>query len=150
MGSATISFSFILIPHPSVGIDRVHFWDGDHHAVIGIGLNVNVDFSQQVELREIAASLMHLAGREIDRRAVLKAVVAAFVDRYAWISDAARLREAWAARLITLRRHIRVNLDDQMMEGYAESVDDDGALLLRTTDDQLHRLLSGDVTLHNS
>jgi BirA family biotin operon repressor/biotin-[acetyl-CoA-carboxylase] ligase len=95
---------------------------------------------------------MHLAGRELDRRAVLKAVVAAWVDRYAQITDAHadRLRDAWAARLINLRRPIRVDLNGQMMEGYAESVDDDGALLLRTTDDQLHRLLSGDVTLHNS
>jgi BirA family biotin operon repressor/biotin-[acetyl-CoA-carboxylase] ligase len=117
------------------------------YAVIGIGLNVNVDFSQQVELREIAASLMHLAGREIDRRAVLKAVVAAFVERYAWIADAARLREAWAARLITLRRRT-ASPHDQIVEGYAEGLDDDGALLLRTDDQHVQRLLSGDVTLH--
>jgi BirA family transcriptional regulator, biotin operon repressor / biotin---[acetyl-CoA-carboxylase] ligase len=119
------------------------------HAVIGIGLNVNVDFSQQADLREIAASLRDLAGREIDRRAVLKAIVAAFVERYAGIAGADRLREAWAARLINLRQAIRVNLGDRTLEGYAEGVDDDGALLLRTADDQLHRLLSGDVTLHD-
>ena len=119
------------------------------YAVIGIGLNVNVDFSQQLELRESATSLMHLAGREIDRGAVLQAVVAAFVDRYAWITDDNRLREAWAAHLINLRRNIRVNLNDQMIEGYAEGVDDDGALLLRTADGRVQRLLSGDVTLHD-
>lgn len=126
------------------------------YAVIGIGLNVNVDFSQQIELREIATSLKHLAGREIDRWAVLKAVVAAFVDRSVWLADAHadRLREAWAARLINLRRNIRVSLNDQigeesaLVEGYAEGVDEDGALLLRTADGQLRRLLSGDVTLH--
>ncbi len=121
------------------------------HAVIGIGLNVNVDFSQQLELRESATSLMHLAGREIDRWAVLKAVVAAWVDRYAWLADAQvdRLREAWAARLINLQCHLQVRLNDQVLTGYAEGVDADGALLLRTADDQLHRLLSGDVTLHD-
>jgi BirA family biotin operon repressor/biotin-[acetyl-CoA-carboxylase] ligase len=118
------------------------------HAVIGIGLNVNVDFSQQAELREIAASLKHLAGREIDRWAVLKAVVAAFVDRYAWLAADNRLREAWEARLINLRQAVRVNLNGQILEGYAEGVDDDGALLLRTADERLHRLLYGDVTLH--
>ena len=127
------------------------------YAVIGIGLNVNVDFSQQIELREIATSLRQLAGREIDRWAVLKAVVAAWLDRYEWLGEepapgdahADRLREAWAARLINLRKNIRVNLNDQSVEGYAEGVDDDGALLLRTADGRVQRLLSGDVTLHN-
>jgi BirA family biotin operon repressor/biotin-[acetyl-CoA-carboxylase] ligase len=127
------------------------------YAVIGVGLNVNVDFSPQIELCESATSLRQLAGREIDRLAVLKAIVAAWVDRYAWLGEesaladaqADRLREAWAARLINLRRQIRVSLNDQIVEGYAEGVADDGALLLRTADGRLHRLLSGDVTLHN-
>jgi BirA family biotin operon repressor/biotin-[acetyl-CoA-carboxylase] ligase len=119
------------------------------YAVIGIGLNVNVDFSQQIELRETATSLMHLAGREIDRWAVLKAVVAAFIDRYAWLADADRLREAWAARLINVRQPIRVSLNNHIVEGYAEGVDADGALLLRTEDQHVQRLLAGDVTLHD-
>jgi BirA family biotin operon repressor/biotin-[acetyl-CoA-carboxylase] ligase len=119
------------------------------YAVVGIGLNVNVDFSRQAELREIAASLKHLAGREIDRWAVLKAVVAAFVDRYAWLANDDGLREAWAARLINLRQAVRVSLNGQSIEGYAEDVDGDGALLLRTADDEVKRLLSGDVTLHD-
>jgi biotin-(acetyl-CoA carboxylase) ligase len=79
----------------------------------------------------------------------LKAVVAAWVDRYAWIPDDDRLREAWAARLINLQQRIRVNVNGQIVEGYAEGVDDDGALLLRSADDRLQRLLSGDVTLHD-
>ena len=32
----------------------------------------------------------------------------------AWLDDADRLREAWAARLINLRKNIRVNLNDQI------------------------------------
>jgi BirA family biotin operon repressor/biotin-[acetyl-CoA-carboxylase] ligase len=119
------------------------------YAVTGIGLNVNVDFSQQLELREIATSLMHLAGGKVDRWDVLKAVVAAWIDRYAEIAEADGLREAWAARLINLRRNIRINLNDQIVEGYASGVDDDGALLLRTADGRAQRLLSGDVTLHD-
>ena len=119
------------------------------YAVIGIGLNVNVDFSQQLELRDSATSLMHLVGHEIDRGVVLKAVVAAFIDRYAWLAEKNHLREAWAARLINLQRHIRVSLNDQIIEGYAEGVDNDGALLLRTADGRVQRLLSGDVTMHN-
>jgi BirA family biotin operon repressor/biotin-[acetyl-CoA-carboxylase] ligase len=122
--------------------------DDPAYAVIGIGLNVNVDFSQQIELRESATSLMHLAGREIDRWAVLKAVVAAWIDRYAEIAEADRLRDAWAARLINLRQTLRVDLNGTSVEGYAEGVAEDGALLLRVNG-QVQRLLSGDVTLHD-
>jgi BirA family biotin operon repressor/biotin-[acetyl-CoA-carboxylase] ligase len=154
------SYPSALSPQPSAlspqpfkvgGILTECAFQGDDiaYAVIGLGLNVNVDFSQHSELREIAASLMHLAGREVDRQAVLKAVVAAFVDGYAGIAAADRVREAWAARLINLRQPIRVSLSDRFVEGYAEGVADDGALLLRTADDQVQRLLSGDVTLHD-
>jgi BirA family biotin operon repressor/biotin-[acetyl-CoA-carboxylase] ligase len=118
------------------------------YAVTGIGLNVNVDFSQQLELREVATSLLHLAGSEIDRWAVLQAVVAAWVDRYGEIAETDRLREAWAARLINLHQMIRVKLNDQIIEGHAVGVDDDGALLVRTQD-HVQRMLSGDVTLHD-
>jgi BirA family transcriptional regulator, biotin operon repressor / biotin---[acetyl-CoA-carboxylase] ligase len=123
--------------------------DDIEYAVVGMGLNINVDFSQQIELREIATSLSQLAGHEIDRWVVLKAVVAAFIDRYAGLNDEHHLREAWAARLINLHRNIRVNLNDQIVEGYAAGVDQDGALLLRTADQHVQRLLSGDVTLHD-
>ncbi len=119
------------------------------YAIVGMGINVNVDFSRNAELRDIATSLKTLSGNVIDRTVVLKEIIIAFVERYAWLNDSDRLREAWAARLINLGREIRVQLGDEVITGRSESVDTDGALLLRTPDGQLHRLLSGDVTLHN-
>lgn len=123
--------------------------DSIEYAVVGLGINVNVDFSGNAELQTIATSLKTLRGNEIDRAVVLKAIVAACVERYAWLHDGERLREAWAARLINLGREIRVQLDDEIITGRSDGVDDDGALLLRTPDGQVQRLLSGDVTLHN-
>ena len=123
--------------------------DSIEYAVVGLGINVNVDFSGNAELQTIATSLKTLRGNEIDRAVVLKAIVAAFVEHYAWLHDGERLREAWAARLINLGREIRVQLDDEIITGRSDGVDDDGALLLRTPDGQVQRLLSGDVTLHN-
>ena len=123
--------------------------DGLDYAIVGMGINVNVDFSGNAELQNIATSLKTLRGNPIERAVVLKAIIAAFVERYVWLNDGDRLREAWAARLINLGREIRVQLDDEIITGRSESVDTDGALLLRTSDGQLHRLLSGDVTLHN-
>ncbi len=122
--------------------------DGLEYAVVGLGVNVNVDFSDNAELQSIATSLKTLSGSLIDRTVVLRAIVAAFVQRYDWLHAGDRLRDAWAARLINLGREIRVQLDSEIIEGRSENVDADGALLLRARDGQLHRLLSGDVTLH--
>ncbi len=141
-----------LIPHPlKVGgiLTEASFQgDGLEYAIVGMGINVNVDFSGNAELQNIATSLKTLSGHALDRIDVLKAIVAAFVERYAWLDDGDRLREAWAARLINLGREIRVQQDDEVITGRSESVDTDGALLLRTSDGQVQRLLSGDVTLH--
>ena len=140
------------IPHPlKVGgiLTEASFQgDGLDYAIVGMGINVNVDFSGNAELQNIATSLKTLSGNPIERAVVLKAIIAAFVERYAWLNDGDRLREAWAARLINLGREIRVQLDDEIITGRSESVDMDGALLLRTSDGQVQRLLSGDVTLH--
>jgi BirA family biotin operon repressor/biotin-[acetyl-CoA-carboxylase] ligase len=123
--------------------------DALEYAVVGLGVNVNVDFSGHDELRNIATSLKELSGNLIDRAVALKEIVAAFVERYARLRDGDRLRAAWAARLINLGRDVRVQLGDEIVEGYAEGVADDGALLMRASDGTLRRLLSGDVTLHN-
>ncbi len=122
--------------------------DRVEYAIVGIGLNVNVDFSQQDGLRNSATSLMELSGLPIDRLVVLKSIVGRFIDLYSWLNNEVKLRDAWRARLINLGRTVRVQSGADILEGLAEAVDVDGALLLRTADGQVHRLLSGDVTLH--
>jgi len=52
-----------------------------------------------------------------------------------------------AARLATLGRPVEASTSAGVLTGVAESVDEDGALLLYTPDGRLHRLLAGDVTL---
>jgi biotin-(acetyl-CoA carboxylase) ligase len=42
---------------------------------------------------------------------------------------------------------VRVSDRDETLLGLAESVDDDGALWLRSDEGRLHRVLAGDVTL---
>jgi BirA family transcriptional regulator, biotin operon repressor / biotin---[acetyl-CoA-carboxylase] ligase len=122
--------------------------DRIEYAIVGIGVNVNVDFSHQESLRNSATSLMELSGLPIDRLVVLKSIVTRFIDHYSWLGNEVQLRDAWRARLINLGQRVRAQSGAEILEGLAEAVDVDGALLLRTADGQLHRLLSGDVTLH--
>ena len=121
--------------------------DQIEYAIVGIGLNVNVDLSQRPDLRLNAASLMELSGQPIERLALLKSIVTRFIALYGWLANEVKLRDAWRSRLMNLGRFCRVQSGAEILEGFAEAVDIDGALLLRTADGQVHRLLSGDVTL---
>ena len=121
--------------------------DAIEYAVVGIGLNVNVDFAGQSALADTATSIMLQLGREVDRLSVLAAVVDRFAERYEWLNKGGALRAAWSERLVTLQRHVEARVGDSVLTGWAEAVDDDGALLLRAGDGSVHRLLAADVTL---
>ena len=115
-------------------------------AVVGLGLNVNVDLGTCPDLPE-ATSLMMQLGHEVDRLEVLRALVERFAARYAVIDRDERLRWDWSARLATLGRQIIARRGDESLVGLAEGVDESGALLIREDGGTLCRVDTADVTL---
>jgi BirA family biotin operon repressor/biotin-[acetyl-CoA-carboxylase] ligase len=55
--------------------------------------------------------------------------------------------EGWRQCLATLGQRVRVGTEEEVVEGWAEDVDMDGALLVRVEDGTLRQILVGDVTL---
>jgi BirA family biotin operon repressor/biotin-[acetyl-CoA-carboxylase] ligase len=53
----------------------------------------------------------------------------------------------WRDNLVTLGKQIHVRAGDDVFEGIAESVSDDGSLMLRCPDGRLMKFMAGDVTL---
>lgn len=132
--------------------------------VVGIGLNVNLSFEESLPTctPEAApdtsrASLHHLSfsstslsrelGREISRLALLKAFLESTERRYSALKAGHFPLREWAERLDTLHKEITVTSEGETLTGHAETVDEDGALLLRLNDGSLKRILAGDVTL---
>lgn len=115
--------------------------------VVGIGINVNVPPELLTQLAPDATSLLAETGQEFDRSALLVALLEDVELRYQQLKRGQSPQEEWATRLATLDRRIRVATADDTLEGVAETVDADGALLLRTDDGVRHRLVTGDVTL---
>ncbi len=118
--------------------------------VVGIGINVNVPPEVLPDLDSNATSILAETGRDVDRVALLTAFLAEVERRYQALRTGESPHQEWAARLATLGRSVDVTTSDGILAGMAESVDEDGALLLRTPDGVLHRLLAGDVTLARS
>jgi BirA family biotin operon repressor/biotin-[acetyl-CoA-carboxylase] ligase len=115
--------------------------------VVGMGLNVNMNLGNGPELLVPATSLMGELGRPVDRLALLRAYLERVAWRYAQLKRGHSPHQEWADRLVTLGRQVSLRLDERRLEGYAEGVGEDGALLLRTSDGVLHRFHAADVSL---
>lgn len=119
-------------------------------AVVGIGVNVNVEPQVLPTLAPDATSILAEVGRPVDRVALLVALLAGVERRYEALRAGESPHPEWVARLATLGQTVQVTASAGPLTGVAESVDEDGALLLRAPDGGLHRLLAGDVTLARS
>jgi BirA family biotin operon repressor/biotin-[acetyl-CoA-carboxylase] ligase len=115
-------------------------------AVVGIGINVNVEREVLPTLAPDATSILAQVGRPVDRVALLAALLGGVEQRYGALQAGVSPHREWAARLATLGHPVEVTTPEGVLAGVAESVDEDGALLLRTPDGALRRLLAGDVT----
>lgn len=120
--------------------------------IVGVGLNVNVDFGQGSlrrnwpDLASTAISLAMVLGRPVSRLQLLHSYLSAVEVRYNALRSGVSPHQEWAARLATLGQHVTATAPDGVYNGMAEAVDDDGALVLRRSDGQLQRILAGDVT----
>ncbi|HZU76957.1 MAG TPA: biotin--[acetyl-CoA-carboxylase] ligase [Dehalococcoidia bacterium] len=121
--------------------------DGAALALVGIGIDVNQDVSGVPEIAGLATSLRLETGREVDRTALLAAVLQAFDRRYAEAAAGGNVAAAWKARLNTLGRSVTVSGVGLHEEGIVEDVDADGSLLLRRDDGALLTIPAGEVSL---
>ncbi len=108
-----------------------------------VGIGVNIEWHEVPdELRAIATACNLEGGRATTREAVL----AAFLDGYsARLTDLARAREDYEARLLTLGRRVRVEQIDGVLTGVARGVDASGRLLLDHDDGTQSSVSVGDV-----
>jgi len=117
------------------------------YIVVGMGLNVNLAISTIPELKDIATSLSQELGQQVSRLELLWKILEGIETRYNSLRRGESPHEEWAARLINLGRQVQVATPQGVLVGWAEGVNADGALILRTPDGQRKWILAGDVTL---
>ena len=107
---------------------------------IGIGLNVN---NNPTEVETNATSLKLLLGKTVSRRELLEK----FLDHLAEELDKPNLDHvipAWKEHAITLKRKVKIVTTSETWEGTAVDVDENGALLLKLSDDSIKTVYYGD------
>lgn len=116
-------------------------------AIIGIGINVNLDLKAFPEIVDTATSLSDELGKEVSQLEVMLHLLREIERLYLALRSGAPVHQEWQNRLETLGKMVQIKSGKHVEEGYAESVDGDGSLLLRRSDGSLAQITAGDVTL---
>ena len=124
--------------------------DRVRYLVLGMGVNVNQSRDDWPdELSSIATSVHLEQGVLIDRSALATAIIEELDHDYNRVleGDFRSVASEWETRCSTLGKEVSVQFGKDCISGVAESIDDEGALLLRTSSGQLTRITGGDVSL---
>ncbi len=118
--------------------------------IVGIGMNVNQkeeDFPES--LRSIATSLRIETGKKQDRAPIIAAILKQ-MERFVALYERegfAPIKLLWESYAITTGKPIRATLVDEIVEGEAIGITDDGRLQVQLEDGTVRTLYSADVTL---
>lgn len=119
-----------------------------NYLVIGIGINVNVeDFPE--ELEDNVTSLKIYTGQPVKRTVLLQETLRELEYLYKiWLQNGFQpILRFWKEMCVMLNQMVRVNGIKDIVEGWAEDVDEHGNLILRLGDGSLKGLVAGDVSL---
>ena len=133
-----------ILTEMSAELDRVK------SLVLGVGVDVNLAASEfPPDVRKIATSLRAELGQPILRAELATAILRELDRDYARVCDGqfADLADEWEERCTTIGQQVTISIGERQIRGRAESLDDDGALLVRTEHGHLERIIGGDVTL---
>jgi len=128
----------------SAELDKVRY------VILGIGIDVNLDAGEfPAELKKIATSLKIETGETVSRAELAVAILRNLDEDYACVCGHffADVADEWEENCATIGKSVAVQIGERKIRGRAESLDDDGALLLRTEHGHLERITGGDVTL---
>lgn len=128
---------------------------GDRAEFVVVGIGVNINMSSEDMKRELGAvsrtatSLKEQLGREIDRAKFTADLLSELETRYRTFNRRGKpsILSDWTERWGGKNQKVRVSLQDRsVVEGTAEGIDGDGHLLVRKSDDELIRVVAGDVS----
>jgi BirA family transcriptional regulator, biotin operon repressor / biotin---[acetyl-CoA-carboxylase] ligase len=114
------------------------------HAILGVGLNANLDPEDLGVTDREVATLRSELGRDAEPVDLVRRILRNLHAELERVHDFAAVLDDWRAMSLTLGRHVRVRRSGGILEGHALDIGPAGALLLKT-DDGLVELHEGEV-----
>ena len=132
-------------------VEIAHSAEAEPVALVGVGINVNIDPADYPEIAGIATSVKQALGFAVHREVLL----ARFCDSFERLFEEAcsgsrRPFEAWKRRLVTLGSEVVATGGGRELSGVAVDVNHDASLVIQTPDGARHTVEAGDVTLRRS
>lgn len=126
------------------------------HIIVGIGLNVNLKREQiSPELKEIASSLLieseHESPQFIDRNRLIASILNKFDKYYEMFlsTGLSSVLQYYQRYFGMIGKEIEINLRGNMTKGQVVGIDSRGALLLKTGENELEKVVSGEIFITN-
>ncbi|OGN91696.1 MAG: biotin--[acetyl-CoA-carboxylase] ligase [Chloroflexi bacterium RBG_13_48_17] len=116
-------------------------------AIIGIGINVNLDPLVFPKIADIATSLSHELGAEVSKAALLSTLLPELEQLYLDVQAGAPIYREWQKNMGMLGSRIQVKTGEAIEQGTAETVTENGSLVLRRSDGSIAEIVAGDVTV---
>ena len=118
---------------------------GGRAVILGIGINLTQS-AFPPELADVATSVAEASGRSVDREQILSALLEALSRWYSVLDEPAQIVDAWSNRSsYAIGKLVQVSNGDDVWQGTTCGVEPDGALRLRTSNDEIKGVRAGDV-----
>lgn len=122
-----------------------------NYLIIGIGVNINItkEFINK-EMNEISNKVTSMKielGSDIDREKFTAKLINNLDHYYEEFRQHGTIKilDSWLSKWNMVGQFIRVSVDDRLYKGVVEKVDENGFLYLRTDNNKIERIISGDM-----
>jgi BirA family biotin operon repressor/biotin-[acetyl-CoA-carboxylase] ligase len=125
-------------------MDRINF------VAVGIGVNVNMSLSSLPgDIRHIATSLKKEKGVSVNRVELLGKILSGFEYWYKAVLAGKKkaLLKEWLRFDSTVGSKISVKIQDRVISGVAEAINDRGELVVRLSSGEIETVSAGEVTI---
>ena len=119
-------------------------------SIVGIGLNVNMNTSENAEISEIATSLKNISGRNVNRNFTIRTLLQRIDHYYYILKKGQSLTKLWEDRLNTIGKNITLSFPGThraSVQGTAKSTNENGSLNVTLKDGSVFVASAGEVTL---
>jgi len=122
----------------------------DHHVIVGIGLNLNIQ-SFPDELTDIASSVYLETGQRIDREEAFNRVCNQLERCYTMLTknQTRALLSLWRSHAVFLGHDVVIEQGDQKMTCTARDISETGALIVSQSDGTIEQIVGGTCRLVN-